>query len=373
MRRLLCGLAIAGAASATHGATPLYVSPDVATDPTPGFPTLLPWQVTRYAAGPPSYTGLVTIPGSPMIDGLHKLDKPGAWLFSVESASDLGGVLSTPADVGDIVRFDPPSTYAKFFCGDSVSGAIPEGSNVDALLLSGGDTGELWISFDVPTTIGAATFDPADLVAYRRTGTGCTGWTIAPGNPVFDASAAGTGIPSSSNVIGAEKIGSLILLTLDVPTDLGPPGSTTYTAGQVLAWSGTSWSVWESLSGWPQGSGVDGLAWVGNPGRVGTLTVNKSGANLVISWAAGCSDGGTDYGIYQGTIGSWYSHVAIGGCTDVGADRTETITPGAGNRYYLVTPHNAAAEGSYGPRSNGVERPVGGGACVATQIVTPCP
>src|SRR4030095_6778791 len=174
----------------------------------------------------------------------------------------------------------------------------------------------LCVSCDVRATSAAAPSDPADLVGNRRTGTGCTGWTIAPGNPVLDASAAGTGIPSSSNVIGAEKIGSLILLTLDVPTDLGAPGSTTYTAGQVLAGSGARLCVWEALSGWAQGSVVDGLAWVGNPGRVGTLTVNKSGANLVISWAAGCSDGGTDYGIYQGTIGSWYSHVAIGGCTD---------------------------------------------------------
>ena len=372
MRRLLCCLAIAAAASAVEATTPLYVSPDVPTNPTPGFATLFPWQVTRYTAGPASYTGLVTIPGTPALDGLHKLDKPGAWLFSMESASDLGGILPTPADPRDVVRFDPPSTYAKLFCGDSVSGAIPEGVNVDALLLTGGDAGDLWVSFDVPTTIGAATFDPADLVAYRRTGIGCTGWTIAPANPVFDASAAGTGVPSSANVIGAEKIGTTILLTIDVPTDLGPPGPTTYTAGQVVAWSGSAWSVGETLSGWPAGSQVDGLAGVGNPGRVSALTVNKSGASLVISWSAGCSDGGTDYGIYQGTIGTWYSHVAIG-CFDVGSDRTETISPAAGNTYYLVTPRNDAAEGSYGPRSSGVERPVGGGACVATQIVTPCP
>jgi hypothetical protein len=117
---------------------------------------------------------------------------------------------------------------------------------------------------------------------------------------------------------------------------------------------------------------VDGLSWVGNPGRVDTLSVSKSGADLVISWGGGCSDGGTDYGIYQGTLGSWYSHVAIV-CTDAGADLTETFPPGAGNRYYLVVPRNAAAEGSYGTRSGAIERPAGGGACVATQVVTPCP
>jgi hypothetical protein len=253
-----------------------------------------------------------------------------------------------------------------------VTGAVPDGSNVDAVLMSGGDAGELWVSFDVPSTIGPDTFEPADLVAYRKTGAGCAGWTIAGANPVFDASAAGTGIPLSSNVIGADKIGSLLLLTLDVPTDLGPPGPTTYTTGQVLAWSGAAWSVWETLSGWPGASGVDGLSWVGNPGRVDALSVNKSGASLVISWAAGCSEGGTDYGIYEGTIGSWYSHISIV-CTDAGADRTETIAPGAGNRYYLVVPRNSAAEGSYGTRTAAIERPTGGGACAATQVVTSCP
>jgi hypothetical protein len=371
MRRLLLALPIAVAASAADAATPIYLSPDVPTDAA-ASPTILPWQIARYTAGPPSYGALLGIPDSAVVDGIHKLDKPGAWLFSLESASELGGILVPPAEDRDVVRFDPPASYTKFFCGGAVSGAIPDGSNVDALLLSGGDAGDLWVSFDVPTTIGANTYDPADLVAYRKTGAGCSGWTIAPGNPVFDASATGSGVPISSNVIGADKIGPLILLTLDVPTDLGPPGPTTYSTGQVVAWSGAGWSAWETLSGWPAGSQVDGLSWVGNPGRVATLSVNKSGANLVVSWSAGCSDGGTDYGIYQGTIGSWYSHVAIA-CTDALADRTETFAPGAGNRYYLVVPRNAAAEGSYGPRSSGVERPAGGGACAPMQVVTPCP
>src|SRR5262245_15879386 len=138
MRRLLC-LAIAAAASAAQAATPLYVVPDVPTNPTPGFPTLFPWRVVRYTTGPTASAGLGTIPGTPALDGLHKLDKPGAWLFSLESSSDLGSLLPSSADARDVVRLDGPSTYTKFFCGGSVSGAIPNGSNVDALLMSGGD------------------------------------------------------------------------------------------------------------------------------------------------------------------------------------------------------------------------------------------
>ena len=54
-------------------------------------------------------------------------------------------------------------------------------------------------------------------------------------------------------------------------------GVATYTTDRVLAWNGASWSVWQLLGGWPAASTVDGLSWVGNPGRVpSTLKVNKS-------------------------------------------------------------------------------------------------
>jgi hypothetical protein len=231
------------------------------------------------------------------------------------------------------------------------------------------------VSFDVPTGIGAYDFDPSDLVAYRRTGPGCSDWALAASNPAFDASAAGTGIPVSTNVIGAEKIGGTILLTLDVPTDLGPPGLATYTTAQVVSWNGAVWSVWRTLAGWPLASAADGLSGVGNPGRVAFLQVSKSPAvpgDLDLSWSAGCSGGATDYGIYEGTMGAWSSHVAIA-CTDAGGDRMETVTPGPGNRYYLVVPRNDDAEGSYGMRSGSLERPVGASACAGIQVLTSCP
>jgi hypothetical protein len=371
MRRLLCVLAGLAVAAAAHAATPLYVCPDAPAEPVPGT-VLVPWKVARHAGV--NYANVFAVPGDPHIDALHKLDAYGDWLFSVEAANDLAGALATPADPRDLVRYTAAvGTYSLFFCGASLSGAIPAGVNVDAALLDGGDTGVLWVSFDVPATIGAVTFEPADLVAYRRTGAGCGGWTILPGNPVFDASAAGTGVPLSSNVVGAEKIGSTILLTFDVPTDLGPPGLATYTTDRVLAWNGASWSVWQPLAGWPLANAVDGLAWVGNPGRVpATLKLGKAAGNLNLVWTVSCSEGATDYGIYEGILGTWYSHVQIA-CTDTGADLTETIAIAPGNRYYLVVPHNAAAEGSYGPRSGGIERPAAAGACVAPQIVTPCP
>jgi len=77
-------------------------------------------------------------------------------------------------------------------------------------------------------------------------------------------------------------------------------------------------------------------------------------------------------GIYEGKIGNWYSHVPID-CADDDNDLTERITPSAGDRYYLVVPQNANDVGSNGTASNGSERPVVFVACVATQVLNPCP
>ena len=237
----------------------------------------------------------------------------------------------------------------------------------------GGDTGDLIVSFDVPVTLGAFQFDPADLVRYSHTAPGCGGWTLIAANPVFDASAAGIGIKASSNVIATASAGTLTLLTFDVPTDLGPPGVTTFLPGQVVAWNGAAFSLFQNLVGWPIASGVSGLAWSGNPGRVPpTVHVDKAGANITVSWSTSCSQGADDYAIYEGTIGTWYSHTSKV-CTDAGHDLTETFAPAAGSDYYLVVPRNAVEEGSYGTNSGGAERPIGAAVCVAPQVLTPCP
>lgn len=118
-----------------------------------------------------------------------------------------------------------------------------------------------------------------------------------------------------------------------------------------------------------------------SPGRVPvTISVRKAEVppgDIVIDWSVSCSTAAEDYGIYQGTIGTWYSHTLID-CNDAGSDLREQITPDAGNSYYLVVPHNAQAEGSYGRCSIGVclaadERPVGAAQCVAPQALAPCP
>jgi hypothetical protein len=104
-------------------------------------------------------------------------------------------------------------------------------------------------------------------------------------------------------------------------------------------------------------------------GRVNSLTVAKSGANLALSWSASCSSADNNYEVYEGAIGTWYSHVPVS-CATGGT--TATFAPAAGNRYYLAVPRNAANEGSYGKNSAGVERPSSAAACVG-QSIGSCP
>jgi len=111
------------------------------------------------------------------------------------------------------------------------------------------------------------------------------------------------------------------------------------------------------------------------PGTVGaTLRVARSGAvpgDLVLSWGPSCAAGAADYGIYEGVLGSFGSHV-IKDCGDDGGDHTETLTPGSGDRYYLLVVQGLGAEGSYGQSTVG-ERPVPAARCKPAQDLTPCP
>jgi hypothetical protein len=371
---LLCTIGLCLAVPWTRAASPIYVSADVPTDASgSGF---LPSQAVLYDGGVPSYTVALTVPGNPQLDAIHKMDGKGSWLFSVESASNLGGALPGGALPADVVRYNGATgTYSLCMSGAAVG--IPNGVNVDAIYLEGGDTGNLVVSFDVPTSVGGSPiFDPADLVRFVPTGLGvCGGWALGAANPVFDASAAGAGIPQSRNLIGAATAGGRLILAFDVPTDLGPPGLVTYLPGQLVSWDGAMFALYEPLTGWPISSEVDGIATLARAGTVPTtLLLGKAPTpgNLILYWSPSCSDGATDYGIYEGVIGSWYSHASID-CTDNGADLKEEITPGAGDRYYLVVAHNPFEEGSYGTATITGERPVGLGACSTPQIVSVCP
>jgi len=357
-----------------------YVTPDVATDDPGGSGTIyMPWDVVGYSAGLYSPAPVVSFPPNTPVDALHKMDRPGHWLLSVEAPTELppgGGVIFEPEDV---ILFDG-FNFVTFF--DGTSAGVPPGVNVDAAFLARDDLGDLVISFDVPTSIGAVTYEPSDLVRYA-------GGVFSL---FFDASAAGTGVALSGNVTGADAAPGLSIFALDIPTDLAPStGPVTYIPGDIADWDGAGFNLFDSLAGWPLSSEVDGFSCQANPGRVYDRVVyalpikmNKSllsPGNVVLYWAPSCSSGAEDYGIYEGTLGTWYSHRKIL-CVDVGADFQEDFTPQAVDSYYLVVPHNWADEGAYGVDfdptrvPSRIERPqaaLPADRCTLTQVVTPCP
>lgn len=104
-----------------------------------------------------------------------------------------------------------------------------------------------------------------------------------------------------------------------------------------------------------------------------TLALTKlSPGSISIGWSASCSSGAADYAIYEGSIGTWYSHAALI-CSDASGDHEEIVTPSEGDRYYLVVPRNANGEGSYGVDSGNVEIPRGSSTCAAAQVLGACP
>jgi len=375
-------LPIVLAAGPVAGQT-LYISQDVPTDPGTGV-NQLPWQAWFHTGG--SYGLELNVPGDPDIDAVHKMDRPGNWLFSVETPNEIAGLLGGTAFPRDVIRFDPVGGYNFFFCGGSVAGPVPPTSNVDAIYLDtlGADSGDLMVSFDVPTSIGGTTFEPADLVRYEKTGPTCSSWQLS--GLEFDASAAGAGIASRDNVIGADETpDGKIILVLDVPVDLAPSlGPPTYSPGLVAEWDpGTgTFDLFDSFAGWPLASEVDALSCQANPGRVPLLLVDRStttAGDLTLTWTPSCSSGAETHVIYEGTFPIFpYSHTKKD-CLDNLGDYTEDLTPPAGSAYYLVVPVTAKDEGTYGARFVGgifTDRPqpaLVADRCVEHQTLTACP
>jgi len=108
----------------------------------------------------------------------------------------------------------------------------------------------------------------------------------------------------------------------------------------------------------------------GSPLRVAKASVGA----LTITWGASCSATASNYALYEGTLsalrsGSW-DHVPR--TCAAGLDLAETVTPAAGNSYYLVAPLAGGQEGLLGQTSLGAERPLSRTACAPRETVS-CP
>lgn len=100
------------------------------------------------------------------------------------------------------------------------------------------------------------------------------------------------------------------------------------------------------------------------------LVAPAGGGDLTLSWSASCVAADADYEVYEGTLSNFAGHLPRA-CSTSGA-LTLTLTPVAGDTYYLVVPRSGSREGSYGTDSDGAERPPSGSACLA-QAIEACP
>ena len=108
-----------------------------------------------------------------------------------------------------------------------------------------------------------------------------------------------------------------------------------------------------------------------NDNYAGTpLTIDKSGANLQLTWGAPAAPCLTsDYAIYRGTL-PWatYNH-SSSTCSTAG--NTFYTTPAdTGSYYFLVVAQNDGSEGSYGLDSSNNQRPAGSNPCLPQNIGT---
>ena len=119
------------------------------------------------------------------------------------------------------------------------------------------------------------------------------------------------------------------------------------------------------------GSGTGGSGAVPNGSDVpgAPLTLDLVGTDVRLDWSASCAGVDNDYGVYEGTLGDFTSHLPVA-CTTGGMETT-TFAPGSGNQYYLVVPSATTQEGSYGTRTGGMEREASLSACLS-QNITAC-
>lgn len=314
-----------------------------------------------------SYSLVASLPAGVAVDALHLLDG-GDWLLSVDVPTNLGGATRDPRDV---FRWDGSGGFTPYAPYAGALDQIPGTSDVDAVFLD--HTGAVIVSFDVPTTIGSTTYQPADLARYN-------GSTFDPAPLTLP------GVPVSVNLIAADRLGMSLVISFDVPVTIE---SDTYLPGELVSWTGNSLVPFDAQPAWPANhtSAVNAVALdptpsgaTSDPGEIpgsprsrGLVVDRLTNGTLRLSWSASDCAGGENAGIYQGTLGVWYSHTAIA-CNDLFPYLQGDIPAPLGNAYFLVVPHNAVQEeGSYGVRHSGVARPRGTVRCEPNQVLVCAP
>jgi hypothetical protein len=346
-------LLLVSVAASSAGAATYHLAVDVPT--TIGAATYAPHQIVRCDDG--VYTLAVDLPPDMSVLALDRA-ADGRWLVVPAEPASLGGAEVTPRDV---VATDG-STFERVLDGNAAG--IPPYARIDAVLREA--SGAWVLSFDVPVRLDGAEYGRSDLVRYDGT------FRLA-----WNADAAG--VPAYANTVGVGHDGAGFVVSFDVPTRLG---STDLLPGQLMRATAEALTAYASDPTWPASSQVrdfaladaapappgavpDGLRVAGVP-----LTASKPAPGFIaLAWGPSCADGGTDYAVYQGTIGDWANPLPAT-CSTAGASTWSAGIPD-GAVFFLVAARGEFAEGSYGTASSGTERPASPAACVP-QVLAAC-
>jgi len=107
-----------------------------------------------------------------------------------------------------------------------------------------------------------------------------------------------------------------------------------------------------------------------SPGETSSLTIDKNGADLDLSWAGDCG-GGDLHGVYRGDLALGYNSLAIDRCDVSGTAVTIPMGSPSGE-FFLVVPSRGVLEGGYGEDSTCSARPAALVRCHAPATADPC-
>ncbi len=94
-------------------------------------------------------------------------------------------------------------------------------------------------------------------------------------------------------------------------------------------------------------------------------------SDLTLSWGPSCGAGATDFAVYEGAIGDWTSLTSVTCSTATLA--SYTLTPGSGDRWFVVVARTPTEGGSYGRTSTGAERARAATPCQSQAAALHCP
>ena len=290
----------------------------------PGAITCTPNQVLRrdYAGNYTIYFdgAAAGIPANVHITAIASLGN-GAFIFAADVPFSVGGNTYLPCDV---ILYSS-GTLSMWQSGTALS--LPPNAILDALAVD--QSMYMYYSFDVPVKVGGNVYQPNDIARVSAN-------TLSPflsgasdlGLPQ-DSDIAGFQIAPNGDYLFMFRTPTTIGAATYLPAQIARKSGGVWD----LFWSpgaGVNNVVATFTFPASPGSAPDGGTVPGTP-----LSMSKSGANAHLAWGAACVTDANDYAIYRGALGSWYNHSSVV-CTTGGATSADVAYGSGNEYYLVV-------------------------------------